>query len=254
MIKFFRRIRQKLLSENKFSKFLLYAIGEIILVVIGILIALQINTWNENRKEMESQRKLFANLQIDFQNRLNELEEFYEQKKQAVAKIDKLNTVISDSGSEVDKEELTSLLAALLNNFTFNEDFKLLEGVFNTGLINDIKNEKLKRKLIEWPQLVEEMLEEQRIFQQDNLTKYGPLLDQYISNRRLYESFEVRNYALPKGAQVSLKEDFVGLLQNPLLENYLATKEVHLRISIIDNGNLITSAKEIIKLLETQYD
>ncbi|MFD2587507.1 DUF6090 family protein [Croceitalea marina] len=50
MIKFFRKIRQKLLSENKFSKYLIYAIGEIILVVIGILIALQINNWNEERK------------------------------------------------------------------------------------------------------------------------------------------------------------------------------------------------------------
>ena len=50
MIKFFRKIRQQLLVENKFSKYLLYAIGEIILVVIGILIALQINNWNEVRK------------------------------------------------------------------------------------------------------------------------------------------------------------------------------------------------------------
>ena len=47
MIKFFRRIRQRLVVENKFSKYFLYAIGEIILVVIGILIALQINNWNE---------------------------------------------------------------------------------------------------------------------------------------------------------------------------------------------------------------
>jgi|TARA_R110002020_G_scaffold396281_1_gene606303 sensor domain CHASE-containing protein len=50
MIKFFRKIRQRMLSESKFSRYLLYAIGEIILVVIGILIALQINTWNEERK------------------------------------------------------------------------------------------------------------------------------------------------------------------------------------------------------------
>ena len=50
MIKFFRKIRQKLLSENKFSKYLIYAIGEIILVVIGILFALQINNWNEHKK------------------------------------------------------------------------------------------------------------------------------------------------------------------------------------------------------------
>ncbi|MFC3880466.1 hypothetical protein ACFOSV_09780 [Algoriphagus namhaensis] len=56
MLNFFRKIRQKLLTQNisdgqagKFSKYLTYAIGEIILVVIGILIALQINTWNENR-------------------------------------------------------------------------------------------------------------------------------------------------------------------------------------------------------------
>ncbi|UWX53772.1 DUF6090 family protein [Maribacter litopenaei] len=50
MIKFFRKIRQQLLQENRFSKYLLYAIGEIVLVVIGILIALQISNWNENRK------------------------------------------------------------------------------------------------------------------------------------------------------------------------------------------------------------
>jgi hypothetical protein len=50
MIKFFRKIRQKLISENKFSKYLIYAVGEIMLVVVGILIALQINNWNEKQK------------------------------------------------------------------------------------------------------------------------------------------------------------------------------------------------------------
>jgi hypothetical protein len=50
MIKFFRQIRQQLLTENKLGKYLLYAIGEIILVVIGILIALQLNMWSDDRK------------------------------------------------------------------------------------------------------------------------------------------------------------------------------------------------------------
>jgi len=50
MIKFFRHFRQQLLNENKTSKYFKYAIGEIVLVVIGILIALQINNWNEERK------------------------------------------------------------------------------------------------------------------------------------------------------------------------------------------------------------
>ena len=68
MIKFFRKIRQKLLSENKFSKYLLYAIGEIILVVIGILIALQINNWNENRKLTETKRNYYQQILVDLKN------------------------------------------------------------------------------------------------------------------------------------------------------------------------------------------
>lgn len=50
MIKFFRKIRQNLLMENKTGKYLKYAFGEIILVMIGILLALQVNNWNEDRK------------------------------------------------------------------------------------------------------------------------------------------------------------------------------------------------------------
>ena len=66
MIKFFRHIRQNLIMENKTPKYFKYAIGEIILVVIGILIALQINNWNENRKsdifENEILTQIRANL------------------------------------------------------------------------------------------------------------------------------------------------------------------------------------------------
>jgi len=69
MIKFFRKIRQRLLTENKFSKYLLYAIGEIVLVVIGILIALQINNWNNDRIERHSEasalNEILGNLERD---------------------------------------------------------------------------------------------------------------------------------------------------------------------------------------------
>ncbi len=62
MIKFFRKIRQRLLTENKFSKYLLYAIGEIVLVVVGILIALSINNWNEWKKERVKEREILIDL------------------------------------------------------------------------------------------------------------------------------------------------------------------------------------------------
>ncbi|WP_338732884.1 DUF6090 family protein [Mangrovimonas cancribranchiae] len=65
MIKFFRNIRKKLLSEGKTNNYLKYAIGEIILVVIGILIALQINNWNQNRIENNRARKLLKNMVED---------------------------------------------------------------------------------------------------------------------------------------------------------------------------------------------
>ena len=67
MIKFFRKIRQKLLSENKLCKYLIYAIGEIVLVVLGILIALQINNWNENKKQILIQNKILLQIQSDLQ-------------------------------------------------------------------------------------------------------------------------------------------------------------------------------------------
>lgn len=53
MLKFFHTIRKKLIEEDNTRKYLLYAIGEILLVVIGILIALQINNWNQERKERQ---------------------------------------------------------------------------------------------------------------------------------------------------------------------------------------------------------
>ncbi|MBC2844056.1 DUF6090 family protein [Winogradskyella flava] len=77
MIKFFRKIRQNLLMENKTSKYFKYAIGEIILVVIGILIALQINNWNEQRKNSKQEVRLLKQLQTDISTNKNNVEEQY---------------------------------------------------------------------------------------------------------------------------------------------------------------------------------
>ncbi|MFZ9004340.1 MAG: DUF6090 family protein [Robiginitalea sp.] len=65
MLRFFRQIRQRLLTDNKFSKYLLYAVGEILLVVIGILIALQVDTWNEQRRERILEQDYYCRLLED---------------------------------------------------------------------------------------------------------------------------------------------------------------------------------------------
>ena len=65
MIKTFRRIRQKMITEYKFRKYIIYAVGEIILVVIGILIAIQINNWNESRKDFAKSKNYLSEILKD---------------------------------------------------------------------------------------------------------------------------------------------------------------------------------------------
>ena len=66
MINFFRRIRQRLLGQDRFGKYLVYALGEIVLVVIGILIALQINTWNQDRLDRKTESSITSELGMEF--------------------------------------------------------------------------------------------------------------------------------------------------------------------------------------------
>jgi len=73
MIKFFRHIRKSILIKNKTGKYLKYAIGEILLVMIGILLALQVNNWNEQRKSNKQESLLLRQLHLDVNSNLNEV-------------------------------------------------------------------------------------------------------------------------------------------------------------------------------------
>ena len=74
MPRFFNRIRKQLAKDNKFFQYSRYAIGEIVLVVFGILIALQINNWNEHRKETELYHSYLLRLKEDFREILSATE------------------------------------------------------------------------------------------------------------------------------------------------------------------------------------
>ena len=94
MIKFFRKIRQKLLMENKTAKYFKYAIGEIILVVIGIVIALQINNSNELRKDKNEEALILSDLKEDLTaTRLNFIETIKNQEKMILSSRDLINAI-----------------------------------------------------------------------------------------------------------------------------------------------------------------
>jgi hypothetical protein len=68
MIHFFRRIRRALLSESKYSRYAFYALGEIALVMIGILLALQVNNWNNARQDLKKELRILENLKQEFES------------------------------------------------------------------------------------------------------------------------------------------------------------------------------------------
>lgn len=74
MLRFFRQIRKRLMEKNKIRSYILYAIGEILLVVIGILIALQVNNWNEGRKLESEENRILTALKDDMIQGIEKLE------------------------------------------------------------------------------------------------------------------------------------------------------------------------------------
>ena len=148
MIKFFRKIRQKLLSENKFSKYLIYAIGEIILVVIGILIALSINNSNEQSKarkqEINYLKKLQADILLELKNNENMIV-FRDNKAKASMKL--LDFKVIDNESNFVELEETIFQVFFWETFIpTNNTYKEL---LSSGNLNFIKNDSIKDHLLE---------------------------------------------------------------------------------------------------------
>jgi len=134
-----------MLSENKFSKYLIYAIGEIILVVIGILIALQINNWNENRKAEIEEIKILTNLKSDLEKTLTEFANAVEFNKSTVAEISKIQ---HHQKNNLPYNENLDFSFGVIPHFYFslvtNSTYKSLQTVG----IGIIQNETLKNKIV----------------------------------------------------------------------------------------------------------
>ena len=170
MIKFFRKIRQKLLSENKFSKYLLYAIGEIILVVIGILLALQINTWNQLRIEDKKEVELLNGLKEEFQDNLKALEESISINAKVTQSCKELTQIIrADSFTE--KTDRVDELLIIIGTFnSFDARTGVSSEIVNSGKVSILKNEAIRVQLGNWLALIVDC-EEDILFRSDNYTK-----------------------------------------------------------------------------------
>jgi hypothetical protein len=162
MIKFFRKISQNLLSENKTGKYFKYAIGEIVLVVIGILIALSINNWNEQRKMNSQEQELLEGLKIEFTANLKRLDKVLQLHKNSIESANEIMTYFNEDISGIPEAKFDSLLFHIQNVWTFNPRKGLLNSVITSGQINLISNVELKTQLASFEDMVNDIEEETR--------------------------------------------------------------------------------------------
>ncbi len=140
MISFFRKIRQKLLKKNKIGNYFKYAIGEIFLVVIGILIAISINSWNEDRRSVNLENEYYCRLLEDAQQDLEQINEFIalskgrlEASNEAVRLLQKENAKKVDVGKQLG----LSILAIYSDFSPNNSAFEDLKSGANLNIISD---------------------------------------------------------------------------------------------------------------------
>ncbi|GMN10036.1 hypothetical protein MTsPCn9_15490 [Croceitalea sp. MTPC9] len=167
MIKFFRHIRQQLIQENKMGKYFKYAIGEILLVVIGILLALQINTWNQQRIEDRTEVELLTALKDEFQNNLKDLEESISINAKATQACLDLTYIIRTDSLSQKSERVDALLIAIGNFYSFDAITGVSSEIVNSGKVSILKNKELQVQLGNWLTLIVDC-EEDILFRSDN--------------------------------------------------------------------------------------
>jgi hypothetical protein len=186
MISLFRKIRQKLLEENKVTRYLVYALGEIILVVIGILIALQLNTWKEERADRNAEINFYEAVLADFekdQAKIIQLQSFYEHRIEVCTW---LLTRVRNPEIEVDPLAFGQNVEPLY----YNESAISFDATFDagksSGAFNQFRQKELLKGLIqyysEFSQIEDVMTSTLRIIENEFEPLMSPLPKNYLSD------------------------------------------------------------------------
>jgi Family of unknown function (DUF6090) len=168
MITFFRKIRFDLMKKNlpnrqtsNTARYLKYGLGEILLVMIGILLALQVNNFNQDRKDNKKEQQILSQLKIDFTANLAQLEQKIANRMKIIGAANRIFDYI-DAGN-VNEDSLYSRLSVFIGAPTFKP---IENNLINSGNILLIKNQKLNRLLTAWPSEVFTIKEIEKIWHQ----------------------------------------------------------------------------------------
>jgi hypothetical protein len=246
MIKFFRKIRQNLLSEGKTGKYLKYAIGEIILVVIGILIALQINNWNENRKTNIQELQLLESLQKEFTYNKNELDRSIE-KAQIIQR--RCETILKNTGNreiKLSKLESDSLINfGLTNIITYDPSNGIISDIISSGKIQIIQNEKLRNLLSNWNGMLNDVKEDETWAVNSRNNIIYPFLHKNLNSTSTSQNNEI---------STGFDSDYRTIYKLMEFENLVNSHRIWNRKNEWNYKGLKNKIEEIITICEEEID
>ena len=258
MIKFFRKIRQKLLSENKFSKYLIYAIGEIILVVLGILIALQFNTWQIEKKDRQIEKTLLENIKRDLESDIQEFRNVKEFKiSQNKSGLRLLDYIIDTSKPLEDTLQFINDFQLIVYFIVPSSNRTSFDIATGTGYLNNITSDSLTKDLSNYFN---------NIGLEQHVTETKRFINAYNENNLInnYNIFSKNVVALDgQGGQYALtryNNDNRPILQpqdirdDISLENYLNQLSIRLKIGIKGLESEEKLANELIRKIDIQLN
>jgi hypothetical protein len=239
MIKFFRKIRQNLLLENKTGKYFKYAVGEIILVMIGILLALQVNNWNTERIQRSESRELSKRLLQETNQNIELLKLEVENQNQGLNSLLHFLKMTGNNYKEKSTEKTDSLLYRIISSPRFLLNTSVLEEAISTGSLAIIKSDSLRNLIYELPSVISEI--------KDNIG-YIDNHDNFYLFKRFYEIASLREidgkyspYAIKLGSSNFSNIDNRIILNDMQFESLVDNK--YFLISTLLNHYKITQTK-----------
>ncbi|QCX37779.1 hypothetical protein FF125_04765 [Aureibaculum algae] len=248
MIKFFRRIRQNLLSEGKTGKYLKYAIGEIVLVVIGILIALQINNWNEQRKIENSEIEILKNLETELKHNLVELKEINNRHKKGFDDGIYLLNLFGTNISNISEFKLDSLVSNVLSGYSFEAKDGYVKSLISSNKIDYIQNSELKSYISSFESMIIDANQEDGFIRRLLNERFWPATDGKINclnglaTTGTYEEF-------PKGTYSS---DYEWFFSNREMEDLFANILAWRKENVVDEQLFIDKMERMIQIINNK--
>lgn len=245
MIKFFRHIRKDLMENNKTGKYIKYAIGEIFLVMIGILLALQVNNWNDHRKGRIKKDKLLHALEIEFNKNLTQLDTVLKYDNIVVSSSFEFLKIKSDDSILNDRYYMRQLLQNTSWNWTFDPQNGALESGKTSGEINLIENATLSNLLFSWRDVVVDAQEnEERAL---NTRLQGDrVLEKHIRN------VDYRNTDRTEFGPSKFNSDYKALVLDPLFEDYISNRYARMLDAVKELDDVRQLNLRIIQLIKEE--